>query len=201
MNVNDYAPSSSATPIPSCSIIIVGTKADKKDAKIIASNTYVYQELFPSLHFVDEIHHISTLYNHTSARNLIVDIESQCSQIMKEHTNLIPLSYKQLLADISSIKSSSPILPLSTVQSLPNTRWKSNPDLMKRGLSHLHSIGEIVLFGKDKICQRPEEVSHLMAKFISPSDIRNSLLRDEEEQVSILPTSSISKILRVKINR
>lgn len=120
---------------------------------------------------------------------------------MNEHMNLIPRSYQQLLKDISSVQSSSSILLVSSIQLLPNTRWKDNVDLMKRGLTHLHSIGEIVLFGEDKICNRPEEVSRLMAKFISPTEVRNVLLCSDEDRVNILPTSNVSEILEVSINR
>lgn len=100
-----------------------------------------------------------------------------------------------------TIESPSAILQVSSIQSFPNSRWKKKPDLMKRGLTHLHSIGEIVLFGKDKICNRPEEVSRLMAKFISPRHVRDNLLFNESDQVNVLSTSSISEILRVDINR
>lgn len=186
---------------PSCSIMLVGTKADKKGDKKVTNSTRPYQHAFPSLHFIDKVHHISTLHNHTSTLNLIADIEKQCSQIMNEHANMIPQSYQQLLRDITSIESSSPILPVSVIQSLPNTQWNNKPDLMRQGLTHLHSIGEIVLFGEDKICKRSEEISLLMAKFISPCVVRNDLLCSEEDQVNILTTSRISKILQVNVNR
>lgn len=201
LTINNTTSSVPVSTNPSCSIILVGTKADLMGDKNVIKNARAYQQSFPSLHFVEKVHHISTLYNQASVRDLIVDIEGQCSRIMNEHTNLIPLSYQRLLKDISSIESASPILPITAIQSVPNTKWKKNPGLMKRGLTHLHSVGEIALFGEDKICKRPEEVSRLMAKFISPSDVRNSLLCNEEDSVNILPTSRISEILEVNINR
>lgn len=192
-------PSSSILPT---SIILVGTKADKMAEKqVIINNTEVYQQSFPSLHFLDKVHYISTLYDPTSARNLIVDIENQCANIMNEHAKDIPRSYRQLLKDITSMQFSNPLIPISSIQSLPNTKWSDDLELMKRGLAHLHSIGEIVMFGDEMICTKPQDVSRLLAKFISPAEVRNALLFSEEEQVSILSHESISNILRVHSNR
>lgn len=136
---------------PSCSIILVGTKSDKIGDKQAVTNTHAYQQAFPSLHFIGKVHHISTLYDQFSARNLIVDIESQCSQIMNENTNLIPCSYQRLLKDILSVKSPNPILPVASIQSLPNNRWRNNPELMKRGLLHLHSIGDCIVWRRQDL--------------------------------------------------
>lgn len=117
---------------------------------------------------------------------------------MNEYTGLAPQFHLQLLNDISSIESPSPILPLSIIQSLPNTQWKENPDLVKQGLSYLHAIGAIVLFGEDKFCNRLEKLSHLLAKFTSPNNVRNELLLAEDEQVNILTSPLISQILEIR---
>jgi hypothetical protein len=68
---------------------------------------------------------------------------------------------------------------------------------VKRALDHLHAIGEIVLFREGRICTNPSSISHLMAKFISPEQVRNDLLWDYENQVVLLSKTDINSVLGV----
>jgi hypothetical protein len=65
-----------------------------------------------------------------------------------------------------------------------------------RALKHLHAIGQIVLFGDQKICTKPSVISQLMAKFISPTEVRNGLfLKSDKDPVNLLTKTNIDCIL------
>jgi hypothetical protein len=164
------------------------------------TNTTTIQHLFPSIPLVDHIYHISTLYDPESAKALLQELDTQCTLIMNTHSKFIPSPYRDLLEEITSMNSSNAIILTSVIQELP--KWTKNPGLMFRALTFLHSVGAIALLGGgERVCVRPHEISRVLAKFISPARVRDSLLLSEMNQVMLLSTDDISTILGVPTSR
>ena len=62
-------------------------------------------------------------------------------------------------------------------------------------MKFLHDIGQVVVF-KDRICLDPSLIPKVMAKFISPQEVREALLSDENSPVEILNVKDIGMMLR-----
>lgn len=179
-------------------VMIAGTRADKQHPHtILLTSTLSFQQLFPAIPFHDNIYRFSTLHDPKSVKALYKAIVDQCNQIMDAHSNYLPTFYKMLKEDISL--HSSPTDSVIAMSSLP-TRWKENPEFTNQALQHLHSIGEIVMFGDDKICTNPEVLSKLMAKFISPREVQAKLLGDRA-RLFLLKKEDMQAILEVKDTR
>jgi hypothetical protein len=181
-------------------VLIVGTRSDLQQPSTpvdrLASTT-PYQLKFPAIPLVDTLFHISTLRDPSSVELLLAEIQLQCATLLDQHCKMIPNSYKVLLHEVTAIEALKHIISIPSFQeSSPNSKWKQNPDLMMRALRHLHAIGRIVLFGDQGICTNPSSISQLMAKFISPMEVRDSLLcQSDDEQVNLLTKTSIACIL------
>lgn len=183
---------------PKWKVIIAGTRADKQHPQTISlKSTQSFQQKFPSLPLTNQIFHFSALHNPKSVKALFEEIVNQCDSIMNSHTKLIPTYYAALNKNISSLGEKDPIINIS---SLPK-KWKDSPEMTQRALHHLHSIGEIVIFGKDRICTRPEIISNLLAKFISPVEVRAKLLWNNAERVNLMRREDMETILEVKDSR
>jgi hypothetical protein len=180
-------------------VIIVGTRADLQQStpEERLESTTAYQVRFPSIPLVDVIFHVSTLDKPASVDSLIAEINSQCTTLLNRHAK-IPSSYKELLREVTAMESPNHIITISSIQdSAHGKRWKENPGLMMRALRHLHAIGQIVLFGDQMICAKPSEISKLMAKFISPVKVRDSLLLSDDDRVNLLTKTDINCILGI----
>lgn len=179
-------------------VIIVGTRADKQHPLTIKlQSTFPFQQLFPSMPLHDSIFYTSTLHDTKSIKHLFQTIEDECNQIMNNHAKYLPNYYKELRNDITSLSSpTSPFLEVSSLQS----KWKESIEYTKEALQHLHAIGEIVMFGNNKIFTNPEVLSKLMAKFISPAEVKAKLLGDRA-RVFLLKSADIKALLEVRDTR
>jgi hypothetical protein len=182
-------------------VIIVGTRSDLQQPSTVGrlTNTTPYQLKFPAIPLIDKLFHISTFDDPSSVELLLAEIQHQCATLLDQHCKMIPNSYKVLLHEVTAINSPNNIISIPLFkETSSNKQWKQNPDLMMRALRHLHAIGRIVLFGDQRICTNPSSISQLMAKFICPMEVRDSLLcQSDEEQVNLLTKTDISSILGV----
>lgn len=176
-------------------VIVAGMKADLQKGSPITS-TAAWQRNFPAIPIQDEIYQVSTLTDEATAKDLFSAMESQCQQIMDLCNRLIPKSYRELLNVIREIKTSTNIIHTEEIKRV-HKRWESDPKLVERAMRHLHDVGEIVMFTGGRVCTRPSAISRIMAKFISPEEVRNSLLVDEENEVTLLTKTDIDTILGV----
>lgn len=175
---------------------MAGTRSDLQKDGFDITDTKVWQKQFPEVPMVNNIISISTKQNQESARQLFSVIETECTKIMDAHCKITPSAYKELLKDIKSIPSTNHIINLSDILAY-NTKWQREEALLHRALRYLHAIGLIVFFTGDKVCTKPEVISQIMAKFISPQEVRNKLLWDNENQVKLLTQTDVDAILEV----
>lgn len=66
---------------------------------------------------------------------------------------------------------------------------------LNSALQYLHSVGDIVLFPDGLVCVRPSEIAELMAQFISPESVRNSLPYIANRQVEVLSSEQVGQVL------
>lgn len=183
-------------------VMVAGLKADKQQGFSQLTTTTAYQNRFPALPLVAKVFHISTKGNPSTANELFSEINRQCKEVMDMHLRRIPTAYTDLQQDLLSIASTSnkPIIHTFTIINTVK-RWKDNPGLMQRALRHLHMIGEIVMLGTDRIFTDPLWISQLMAKFISPDEIRDNLLWNDANNTNLLSQQDVQCILGVSRDR
>lgn len=188
-----------STAQPEWKVIIAGTRSDIKDAKTVnLKSTDAFRNKFPSLPLHESVFHFNTVQDLKSVKLLFNEIVNQCDQIMNAHSIYLPTHFTMLKKDISTC--SSPSCSIIDLSSLPS-QWQENPQLTNQALQHLHSIGEIVMFGKHKICTNPQVISNLMAKFICPVEVRTKMLVGDDTPVSLLKKSDMQTILQVRDSR
>lgn len=180
-------------------IIIAGTRSDQKHPQTtLLQSTSPFQQKFLSLPLHDTMFYFSTFHDPKSVKVIFKEIVQQCKLIMDHHSKLLPTFYTTVKNNISASSSSSNYI-IDMLSILPKS--KENVELTNQALQHLHAIGEIVMFGKDKVCTNPEVISKLMAKFISPAEVRTKLLWEDHKCVSLLKKHDMQMILQVKDSR
>lgn len=174
-------------------VIVAGMKADIQKGTPFTS-TNAWQRAFPAIPIQDEIFQVSTLTNEKTAKELFDAMALQCKQVMDLSLKLIPKSYRELLIIIRGFNTTTNIIHVEDIRSV-HKKW--DKDLVERALRHLHDVGEIVRFTGGRICTRPSAISRIMAKFISPQEVRDALFYDEESEVTLLTKTDIDNILGV----
>lgn len=172
-------------------VLIVGTKADLQQEEGFTT-TESWQKSFPEMPIFGDIISISTLVNDEKATHLHHIIQQECMKIMDNHSKLVPTAYRLVLQDIKEINAVNNIIQESDIPK-HNHSWKS--DLLSNALAYLHAIGQIVYFTGGRICTNPEVVPRIMAKINSPLEIRNKLLWDEDNQLTLLTKTDIDAVI------
>lgn len=185
-------------------VIVVGTCSDLQQEGFELNNTELFQLIFSSLPFCNHIFRISIL-DPLSISTLFTVIAQECSSIMDRHSIKVLTEYRYLLDIIRSIPSPTHILHKSIIlEHYTTERWKDGKTTVEGGLSFLHSIGEIVMFGDESICVDPSAISKIMAKFIAPPTVRKDILlnapHSQKGQV-ILSQRQISSVLGFEMLR
>ena len=124
-------------------------------------------------------------------------IQSLCTNILDHHAKQTPLAYEIISEHVSEMAATNFVTDtdavLSFIEAKKNKAICNKEGLAARALTYLHNTGEIVLFN-NRVCLRPHELPKIMAKFISPTDVREKLMK-ETGAIEILDEKSIRVML------
>lgn len=125
-------------------------------------------------------------------------VDSDRRRIWDKTKAMVSSEFRHLLKIIKSLPSSNHIIKKDEIVSAYiNRRWRIKK-IVTKGLLFLHGIGEIVWFG-DYVCIDPMSISKIMAKFVSPADVRKDLqLKGSKTNVSILSPQDIASVLGIE---
>jgi len=183
----------------SCSdweIVLVGLRADE----LATENnqiTYPYvSQHWPKLPFNKTIFRVCSLTK-DGVVGLIETVKTSCNQILDNHGKEIPKSYKIVLNVAQEMASTRFVVSKDElVDQITKTNQSISKDgLVERALLFLHNIGEVITF-KDRVCVQPIKIPQIMAKFVSPKEVRSALYLEENSAVGILPAEDIGVILQ-----
>lgn len=179
-------------------VIVVGTRSDLQTETRTFKSSDKLKIAFPSLPLQDLIFHISTHEDVFSIWTLLTVIEEECTKIWDKTKAMVSSEFRHLLNIIKSLPATNHIIKKEEIISAySNQRWQIE-EIVTEGLSFLHGIGEIVWF-RDYVCVNPMAISKIMAKFISPVEVRKDLqLKGSKANVSILSPQDIASVLGIE---
>lgn len=161
-------------------VLIVGMRADLQRGEPIAT-TDNWQRSFPTLPIHDKNFQVSAK-NERTLGELFETMQLQCKKVM-DLAEMTPKYFRELLHYMRSIEAPANIIH---EEKIVGVRWSK--DLVECALKYLHDVGEIVRFTDGRICTRPSVIPKIMAKFISPEEVRNQLLRDGNGKLLLFKT-------------
>ncbi len=184
-------------------VMIVGLKADLMGESIFTSQSLSsWESLMSNLPIHQRLFCVSSLKSQEGVQELLSSIENVCSQIFLGHTILIPPSYRKLLHslhsfDLSDYCQNDLLVPYQQLHELLEGEHNIDLATFKHALQYLHAIGQIVfLQTSGLVCRTPTTIPKLLAKFVSPVEIRNQLLAEESEVIQILTQQEIGAVLQ-----
>jgi hypothetical protein len=184
--------------IPKWNIMLVGLHSDAFHPQTNLDTKYIkaWQSKFKQLPlFTKELFATSALQNIESISHLLQEVKTVCSTIFDHHTILIPRSYRDLLTSLQTLPTNQHFISTDYIFQKFGEKFKMTELTLKRALQYLHTIGQIVVVDKDAVCTNPVIVPKITSKFISPSDVRAILFR--EEDVVLLEEEKIQCILDI----
>lgn len=67
---------------------------------------------------------------------------------------------------------------------------------LNSALKYLHTTGHLVLLG-DTVCAKAQVIVKMAAEFISPEEVRNRVLMERNNDVSLLEAKDIGVVLKI----
>lgn len=179
-------------------IMITGLRADLRHDKAIGE--FHQQALLSSLKaqwkclpIYNQLFIVSSLKSKQSVKMLLQAVEAQCKQIFEAHPLKIPTEYRNALQIMQSIPDDQALLSVEELRSkyLPRLTIESATTL----LQYFHAIGRVICMTGGLVFTKPQLAPKMAAKFVSPKEVQDLLLKREDENVQILGTTEVGCLL------
>jgi hypothetical protein len=175
-------------------VMLVGLRADAKHprSELTAQNITIWQHMYHHLNFyTEELFNISSMKSTESVAHLLRAVENECNRIFKLHVLHIPTSYHELLSAIRNLPLTQHFFQVEKIADL--CVGIVDRSVLHDALKYLHSTGHVVLLDNHTVCIDPTIVPKIVAKFISPTELRRQLLKTGD--VTILEDADIGCLL------
>jgi hypothetical protein len=174
-------------------ILLVGVKSDlpAPNPGLEASHLRAWARRFPRLPIFPELFEVSSKLN-SGVENLKEKLEEECNRIFSKHTAMIPKSYRDILTDFKSLESQTPKYQDELYRKHSHGL---SPEGFNVAIQYLHAIGRLVVLKNRLVFPDPMIASRIAAKFVSPEEVRKSLLT--KEGVQILAKNQIENLLDI----
>ena len=173
-------------------VLVVGTKSEKAAPPgNIVDPVPSWQQKWPNIPFHDQ-HFVVSSFKNEGVKELTKGLKHVCATIFKQHTILIPRTYKLLLESIQRIPQDKCIIPVTELKAV---HWVGDPGQFNIAVKYLHAIGHIVELGDGLVCTCPQIIPKITAEFISPLEVRNRLSKNYD--VQILDEEQIGVVLNI----
>lgn len=189
-------------PVPSHAnwgILLVGLCADKQDLsapQVQLHHITTWQGMWPRLSILNkQIFAVSSITSEESVRKLFNTVDKVCGDIFEVNAVEIPSLFRATLESIKSIPPSSELV--LTTEAALHAEHASDVDeeIFSTMLQYFHSIGHIVCLRGGLVCTDPQSIPKLAASFISPEEIRMTLLKNKKESVQILTAKDVGYLI------
>lgn len=192
--------SNSSNLMPSAKIILIGLQSDKqKDFHITANpqqTLAAWQTRWNHLPIASTLFSVSSHTSISSVQTLLTFVTEECNQIFSIHSVRIPLLYHKILSQLPNHRNS-PIhwqdlfKEFSPGTDITETSFQTM-------LRYFEGIGRIVWLPTGFVFTDPTVAPKIAAKFISPLEVRLSLLKQEDENVQILNEMEVGSLLNIR---
>lgn len=178
-------------------IFLVGLRSDLQGVttnQLQSRHIASWQTQWPYLPLHQEIFEVSSTTSRESVQHLLTSVDQVCHNIFSVHAMEIPQSFSTTLKKLQS-------------QAYPTTLVKLEELFAEHGdgmtryvfsimIEYFHQIGHVVLLNEWLVCIDPQIVPKIAAKFISPEDVRMSLLKSSDTVVT-LSAQEIGTLLQI----
>ncbi len=153
-------------------------------------NHKALSQYWPEIPFCKEVFFVNS-FKHIGIDELTEFIDSTCDQMIASQWRQIPRDYFKVFRQAQAFATSQFLVHESQFVA----ECGLAPDVVTRSLTFFHAIGELI-YAHNHVCVRPQRLSKIMAKFISPEQVRNQLWkRDDDFQVDLLRETDIKVLL------
>lgn len=176
--------------------MITGLRADLMvdlESQLQQRHLASWMTKWPRLTITNELFVVSSLVSTQSVQHLFEVVEAKCTQIFDAHALRIPAQYCTMLEAIRSVPDDQALLHEDELMG----KYFSNLNhaTALRILRYFHSIGRIVYTKGGLVFTNPQLAPKIAAIFVSPMDVRVSLLKKKDANVQILSTEDVGCLL------
>jgi hypothetical protein len=194
-----------ATPgaIPKWNVILVGVRQDEQHDFSLTKNPNLisqWKKRWPRLPLAPILFTVSSLKSQESVQHLLQFVGDECGRIFDTHCTQIPLSYRNFLSKLQSLSTQHPLIHWSDLFNILKPDIKMEEQAFKVMLKYAEAIGRIVWLPTGSVCTDPTSAPKIAAKFISPTDVRVALLKQETDRVHILDQTEIGCLLDIGVS-
>lgn len=182
----------------STTVMIFGTRSDIKNpvSNISSSSIRFWQNKFKNIPlYKSELFTISSLQVKDSVVHLLDAITTECHKIFDILSLKIPTSYIKLIDFLEQLPISGHLMSVKAIHQRSSVSVGLDLQGVQMALRHLHHTGHVVMLDEDTVCTNPTIVPKIVAKFISPEDVRKQILTSQ--QVSLLDNHQIDCLLDI----
>lgn len=145
---------------------------------------------------------VGSLTSIPSVQSLLSFVEGECDQIFNQYCVQIPSSYRKVLTQLQSRSMSSYFIHwqdlLEEIMSQGELLGEDETEAsFQTMLRYFDSIGRVVWLRTGWVFTDPTIAPKIVAKFVSPRDVRLMLLKRETESVQILDMTEIGCLLDI----
>lgn len=192
--------STASNLLPTCKIVLIGTKSDLQKEFALTSTPQLIGSMISQWSRLPITPAIFTVSSHTSVKSvqLLLDyVEQECNNIFSQFSVKLPKSYRKILSQLKERPAIKSILHWTDL--FKEFSWEFDRPGFQTMLKYFESIGRIIWLPGGLVFTDPSIASKIVAKFVSPKDIRLLLFKQDNEYVQILEMSDIGSLLQVNI--
>lgn len=194
----------SSNLMPSSKIIIIGLQSDRQKEFDLTENPQqmiaAWKKRWSRLPISPMLFSVSSLTSTESVIALLQFVESECNQIFSQYCVQIPSLYRKVLALFKSRPVSASLVHWKDLlkQTTQEDEAKDMTEpAFRTMLRYFESIGRIVWLPTGWVFTDPTIAPKIIAKFISPREVRLMLLKQETDNVQILDMSEVGCLLDI----
>lgn len=178
-------------------IFLVGLRSDlQQDSACIRSNCLdSLKKNWPRLPIFDHIFKVSSIKSLDSVNNLFGIIGKECDRIFNSHSLLIPKAFKQVLIGLQKRTEADCFAKVDEIKEEFSLQVPAH--VIESALQYLHAIGRVVLFSNGLVCTNAAIAPKIVAKFVSPEEVRLQLWKQQSENVQILGKEEVGSLLDI----
>ena len=204
----DYFNSSLALPplatgtVLKWEIILIGVRSDEQKDFSITQNPNIlaaWKKKWPKLPICPKILLVSSLTSTESVQSLLEFVTDECSRIMDVHAVQIPTAYHQFLSRLRDFSKEQPLVHWKVLHDQLKTEANQDEQVFRAMLRYSQSLGRIVWLPTGFVFTDPTQAPQIAAKFVSPIDVRLSLLKQDTEKVEILEETEVGCLLDIDV--
>lgn len=182
-------------------VFLVGLRSDlqeKTELMFQTNHLQTWKMSWSRLPIFDQIFSVSSLKSSKSVRGLFNKVGLECYRIFTNNSVFVPALYRQVMNELRSIPDGQCFVSKEELKE----RFDKNMQisLFDSALQYLHNIGRIICFSNGLVCTNASVAPKIVAKFISPEEVRLRLLRTQTDTVQILSKEEIGYLLAIDTN-